>query len=365
MKFRPLGSSGIEASAVGLGTWAIGGWMWGGTDEKRSIDAIHAAIDEGINLIDTAPAYGFGKSEELVGKAICDRRNRVVLATKCGQRWDIERGEYLHTEPGGRRFYRYLHPESIRTEIEQSLQRLQTDYIDLYQTHWQDSTTPIEETMECLLQLKAEGKIRAIGVCNANLEQMDRYRAVGLLDADQERFNMLDQPARALAPTSANGSTSTRRIDRGQGPAPRQDPPEDSRKQALSEEHLPYLQKNKISFITYSSLAMGLLAGKIPHDRVYPDGHVRSVHPRFTRTNRKLVSEMLGHFSPIAGNHQLTLAQLAIGWTLRQEGVTHVLVGARDAKQARENAASADREFVDEEMSTIDHTLEQYRPQIV
>jgi len=353
MKFRLLGSSGIEASTVGLGTWAIGGWMWGGTDEKQSIDAIHAALDAGINLIDTAPAYGFGRSEELVGKAICDRRDRVVLATKCGQRWDVTKGEFLHTEPGGRRFYRYLHPEGIRTEIEQSLKRLQTDYIDLYQTHWQDSTTPIEETMECLLQLKAEGKIRAIGVCNADLEQIDRYRAVGLLDTDQELFNMLDQPTPALGP------------DRVLRPAPAQDLSEDTRKQVLCEEHLPYLQENNIAFIAYSSLAMGLLAGKIPHDRVYPNGHVRSIHPRFTRTKRKLVSEMLGHFTPIASEHRLTLAQLAIGWTLRQKGVTHVLVGARDAKQSRENAASADREFIDEELSIIDHTLEQYRPQIV
>ncbi len=341
MKYRPLGSSGIEASVVGLGTWAIGGWMWGGTDEKQSIDAIHAALDEGINLIDTAPAYGFGKSEELVGKAIYDRRDQVVLATKCGQRWDVAKGEYLHTEPGGRRFYRYLHPDSIRTEIEQSLKRLKTDYIDLYQTHWQESTTSIEDTMDCLLRLKAEGKIRAIGVCNANLEQIDRYLAVGPIDADQERFNMLDQPA------------------------PPQDPPEDPRKHVLSEEQIPYLQKNNIAFITYSSLAMGLLAGKIPHDRVYPNGHVRHIHPRFTRANRKLVSEMLGHFSPIAGSNKLTMAQVAIGWSLKQEGVTHVLVGARDSKQARENAASADREFYDEELSIIDHTLEQYRPQIV
>ncbi len=341
MRFRPLGSSGIEASVIGLGTWAIGGWMWGGTDEKQSIAAIHAALDGGINLIDTAPAYGFGRSEELVGKAIFDRRDRVVLATKCGQRWDVTDGEYLHTEPGGRRFYRYLHPDGIRTEIEQSLKRLKTDYIDLYQTHWQESTTSIEDTMECLLQLKAEGKIRAIGVCNANLEQIDRYRAVGPLDTDQERFNMLDQPTRVPEPVI------------------------DPLKQVLCEEHLVHLQKNNVAFITYSSLAMGLLAGKIPHDRVYPNGHVRHVHPRFTRTNRKLVSEMLGHFTPIAGTHKLTMAQVAIGWTLKQEGVTHVLVGARDSKQSRENAASADREFFEEELSVIDQTLDQYRPQIV
>jgi len=341
MRFRPLGTSGIEASVVGLGTWPIGGWMWGGTDDKRSIAAIHAALDGGINLIDTAPAYGFGKSEELVGKAISDRRDRVVLATKCGQRWDVSQGEYLHTEPGGRRFYRYLHPDGIREEIEQSLKRLKTDYIDLYQTHWQESSTPIEETMDCLLQLKAEGKIRAIGVCNANLKQIDRYRAIGPLDTDQERYNMLDQPA------------------------PLQEPTDDPRKQVLCESHLPFLQKNNIAFIAYSSLAMGILAGKIPPDRVYPDGHIRRFHPRFSTSNRKLVTEMLGHFTPIAGNHKLTLAQVTIGWTLRQKGVTHVLVGARNPNQARENAASSDREFVDEELSVIDHTLRQYRPQIV
>ena len=136
--------------------------MWGGTDEKRSIESLHASIDAGVNLIDTAPAYGFGISEEFIGKAIAGRRDKVLLATKCGLRWDDTKGMKFK-ERDGVTLYRYLGPESVRLELERSLKRLRVDYIDLYQTHWQDPTTPIPETMQTLLDLKNEGKIRAIG----------------------------------------------------------------------------------------------------------------------------------------------------------------------------------------------------------
>ncbi len=185
MRYRPLGQSGIEASVVALGAWAIGGWYWGGTDETQSIDAIHAALDAGINFIDTAPAYGLGRSETIVGKAIAGRRDQVVIATKCGVVWHTQEGK-PHIQQHNKQTYRYLGAESIRYEIEESLRRLQTDYIDLYQTHWQDPTTPIEETMEALLELKEQGKIRAIGVCNATADDMERYRKLGPLDSDQE-----------------------------------------------------------------------------------------------------------------------------------------------------------------------------------
>jgi methylglyoxal reductase len=340
MRYLPLGASGIDASVVGIGTWAIGGWMWGGADENQSINAIHASLDAGVNLIDTAPAYGFGAAEQVVGKAISDRRENVVLATKCGQRWDIEQGDFLHTEPGGRHFYRYLHPVGIREEIEQSLRRLKTDYIDLYQTHWQDSTTSIEETMDCLLQLKSEGKIRAIGVCNASLSQIEEYREVGLLDTDQERFNMLDQPVES------------------------QQPVDDPRKWRICVKQLPHLQANNIAFIAYSSLAMGLLTGKVKADQQFPEGHVRRLNPRFSSENRERATEMLSHFSPIAKAYNVTLAQLAIAWTLAQDGVTHVLAGARNSQQASENAASAGLDCRDE-FSEMDKILQRYRPQMI
>ncbi|MCL2349417.1 MAG: aldo/keto reductase, partial [Planctomycetaceae bacterium] len=179
MQYRTLGTTEIKTSVVGLGAWAIGGWMWGGTEEKDAMRAIDAAIDHGINLIDTAPMYGYGRSEEIIGKTIGSKREKVVLATKCGLRWDDKdwpEGEgVLHfygddkgvsSGKTGNRVYKYLRPDSIRWEVEQSLKRLKTDHIDLLQTHWQDETTPIAVTMEMLLRLKDEGKIRAIGVSN-------------------------------------------------------------------------------------------------------------------------------------------------------------------------------------------------------
>ena len=184
MRTRPLGKSKIEASVIGFGAWAVGGWTWGGADEQQSIRAIHAFLDAGGTLIDTAAVYGFGRSEEVVGKAIEGRRDRVVLATKCGMRWDLTdeqkrratkkftTTERTFARPGETNtnsfdVYVYSGEDGIRQEIERSLKRLKTDYIDLYQTHWQLDSTQIEERMLMLDALKKEGKILAIGVSNA------------------------------------------------------------------------------------------------------------------------------------------------------------------------------------------------------
>src|SRR5579864_4995578 len=185
MIYRSLGQSGITASVVAHGTWALGGWMWGGTDVRQSVRSIQTSLDAGVNFIDTAPAYGLGLSERIVGEAIRGRRDKVIISTKCGLVWHTTKGTYFVTLEGNR-IHRYLGPESIRYEVEHSLRRLETDYIDLYQTHWQDPTTPIEETMGTLLDLKKQGKIRAIGVSNCTVEQLRRYRAVGPVDAAQE-----------------------------------------------------------------------------------------------------------------------------------------------------------------------------------
>ena len=190
MIYRPLGQSGITASVVAHGTWAIGGWMWGGTDVQKSVRSIQASLDAGVNFIDTAPAYGLGLSERIVGEAIRGRRDKVILATKCGLVWHTAKGTFF-VDQNGTRIHRYLGAESIRYEVEQSLRRLETDYIDLYQTHWQDPTTPIEETMGTLLDLKKQGKIRAIGVSNCTLDQVRQYRSVGPVDTAQEQYSML------------------------------------------------------------------------------------------------------------------------------------------------------------------------------
>ena len=323
MKYRKLGKSGIEASVVGFGSWAIGGWMWGGIiDEREAIGAIHAAINSGMNLIDTAPMYGFGASEKTVGKAISDRRDKVVLATKCGLIWHEERGDFhcftdeKHPSKDGKfKISRCLAPDVIRYEVEESLKRLKTDYIDLLQTHWQDTTTPISETMETLLRLKEEGKIRAIGCCNADLNQIRHYDATGELDSDQELYSILDR-----------------------GP---------------EKEILPYTSQQNIAFLAYSSLGQGLLTGKIGPERVFNNGDQRNLKPRFSVKNRQRVQKMLESFRPVAEKHSVSLGQLAIGWTVSQKGCTHALVGARSATQVQENIAGGTITLDGEDLQTM------------
>ncbi len=325
MLYRQLGSSGINVSAVGLGTWAIGGWMWGGADDEKAVAAIQAALDHGINLIDTAPIYGFGRSEEIVGRAIHDRRDKVVLATKCGMIWDREEGEfYFHTNeegvtfrPSEKKVYKCLRPESIRNEVEQSLKRLQTTYIDLYQTHWQESTTPIADTMATLVKLKEEGKIRAIGVSNASLEQMKAY---GAIDSDQEKYSMMDR-----------GMEQDGRLD--------------------------FCRRQNIGVLAYSPLANGLLTGRIQPDRQFGSGDLRKGNRRFSPANIERVNGLLEQLRPMAERHGASIAQLVIAWTYAQPGLTCVLCGARDPRQAVENAEAGRIELsADEaaEMSRIE-----------
>ncbi len=303
MRYVPLGGSGIEASVVAFGAWAVGGWFWGGADDQESIAAIRQAIDAGITLIDTAPAYGLGHSERIVGEAVKGRRDQVVLATKCGLVWHTDKGTHFLDELG-KPIHRYLGPESIRYEVEQSLRRLQTDVIDLYQTHWQDPTTPIEETMATLLELKGEGKIRAIGVSNATVAQMDEYRAEGPLDSDQEKYSMLDR--------------------------------------GLEAEQLPYCKSNNIAMLAYSPLAQGLLTGKVSVERELAEDDLRALNPRFAPAGRERILAFLEKIRPVADTHGITLAQLAIAWALAQPGLTHALVGARSPEQALENAVAGD-----------------------
>jgi methylglyoxal reductase len=339
MKTRPLGKSGIEASVVAFGAWAIGGWTWGGADEQESIRAIHAFLDTGGSLIDTAPVYGFGRSEEVVGKAIADRRDRVVLATKCSMRWDLtdeqrrrafkkfSTTEVTYDRPGEESdesfdIYVYSGADGIREEIERSLRRLKTDVIDLYQTHWQDDATPIEERMGALESLKKEGKIRAIGVSNASPAQIDAYRQFGQLDSDQEKYSMLDRQVEAT--------------------------------------NLPKCAEENMAFLAYSPLAQGLLTGKIDPDRKYPDGDQRLHKERFKPDNVRKVHSMLERMQPIASRHKISFAQLTMAWTLAQRGCSHVLCGARNAQQAQDNAAAGSVELNDEELAQITAAVNSY-----
>lgn len=332
MHMRPLGQSGIEASVVAIGTWVMGGWMWGGADEQDSINAVHAALDAGINLLDTAPIYGFGHSELVVGKAIKDRRDKVVIATKCSMVINAPGGRSVGrstaagpNEHGHLEIKIYNNPESIKKEVELSLKRLQTDYIDLYQTHWQEQETPIEDTMGALAELKQQGKIRAIGVCNATPDEMDRYRSVTPLDSDQEQYSMIH---RKMEGGSFQGEDNL-------------------------PDQLGYCEQNNIAVLAYSPLVLGLLTGKVGPDREFPESDLRSKQKRFSVANRKKIANLLDGFRPIADKHNCSIAQLVIAWTVSQPGLTHALVGARTSEQATENAGAGRITLDDEDLKTM------------
>lgn len=318
---RSIGQSGIEASVVGLGTWAIGGWMWGGTDEAQSVAAIQASIDEGISLIDTAPAYGMGLSETIVGRAIKGRRDKVVLATKCGLVWHTDKGRHFFDQDG-KPVHRYLGAESIAHELEQSLKRLGTDYVDHYITHWQDPTTPISETMEALLRLKEQGKIRSIGASNVSADDLGAYVESGAIDAIQEEYSMVRRDIEGTL--------------------------------------LPIARANGVSVLSYSSLALGLLSGKVGPERVFAEDDQRQGNPRFSQGNRRKVALLTRAITPVAEAHGVSIAQLVIAWTVNQPGITFSFCGARDPAQARENAAAARLTLADDEIAFIGAMANQY-----
>ncbi len=315
---REIGRSGVRASAVGLGTWAIGGWMWGGTDEAESISAIHASLDAGITLIDTAPAYGLGRSEEIVGRALAGRRDRAVIATKCGLVWHTGKGRHFFDQDG-KPVHRYLGRDAIFYEIEESLRRLGTDYIDLYITHWQDPTTPIDETMRALEDLKTSGKIRAIGASNVSAPELEAYIATGGLDAIQERFSMIDRE--------------------------------------IESELLPLTQSNGISTLSYSSLALGLLSGTVGPERIFSGDDQRRDNPRFSVSNRDKAQAFARTIRPIADRHNASIAQVVIAWTLTQPGVTFALCGARNPTQALDNARAGTIRLDGDDRSAIEAAI--------
>ena len=223
----------LPVSRVGLGTWAIGGWMWGGSDDNRAIRTIQAAVDQGITLIDTAPVYGFGRSEELVGRALeaDGRRDRAIIATKCGLEWRDGK------------VYRNSSPRRIRQEVEDSLRRLRTDRIDLYQVHWPDPTVPIQETAATLRQLRREGKIHAIGVSNYTVEQMKVFRDIAPIHTVQPPYNLFER--------------------------------------AAEDEILPYAVDHGIAVLAYGALCRGLLAGSITATTKFAGDDLRRTDPKF------------------------------------------------------------------------------------
>lgn len=324
MKYRKLGNTDLNLSVVTFGAWAAGGWMWGGTERKDSISAIQAAYDNGVTSIDTAPIYGQGTSEEIVGEAIKDiPRDKVQLLTKYGMRWDLAKGDFAaHSKNNAGKdidIYKYAGKESIIKECEDSLRRLGTDYIDLYQIHWPDSTTPIQESMEAVDQLIRDGKVRHAGVCNYNTEQMAEAEKYVSLASNQVPYSMV--------------------------------------KREIENEVIPYCLEHQKGILAYSPMERGLLTGKLKPGHQFAPGDHRASNPYFKDVNLTRANDLLQSIKPIADAKGLTLGQLVILWTLEQPGITITLVGARNEAQAVQNAKAIDKTLDESEIAAITEKL--------
>jgi aryl-alcohol dehydrogenase-like predicted oxidoreductase len=325
MEYRKLGESDLAVSAITFGAWAAGGWMWGGTERQGAIDAIRASYDLGVTSIDTAPIYGQGTSEEIVGEAIKGiPRDKVQILTKYGMRWDLTKGDFAFKSQDNDGnpidVYKYSGKESIIKECEDSLKRLGTDYIDLYQIHWPDVTTPIDETMEAVQQLIQQGKVRQAGVSNYNVDQMKQAEKVLKLASNQVPFSM---------------------INRG-----------------IEDELVPYCLENKKSILAYSPMERGLLTGKIKPGHQFAEGDHRAGYRFFKEENIQRTDDLLQKIQPLANSKNATLSQLVIRWTIEQPGITVALVGARNAQQAIQNAKAIDVQLSAEEINFINQQLE-------
>lgn len=324
MQFRKLGHSDLEISVVTFGAWAAGGWMWGGTERSEAVKAIQASYDVGVTSIDTAPVYGQGLSEEIVGEAIKELpRDKVQILTKYGMRWDLAKGDLaMHsTDNDGNEIdiYKYAAKDSIIKECEDSLKRLGTDYIDLYQIHWHDKTTPIEETMEAVSLLIKQGKVRYAGVCNYDANLLREAAKYINLVSDQVPYSMV--------------------------------------KRGIEKETVPYCLENNKSILAYSPLERGLLTGKMkPGYKFGADDHRAGIY-FYKDENLKRVDAFLNKVKPLADEKQASLGQLVIRWTVEQPGITIALVGARDAEQAIQNAKAMDIELTQEELNFITNEL--------
>jgi aryl-alcohol dehydrogenase-like predicted oxidoreductase len=285
MEFAAIPGTPIEVSRIALGTWAIGGWMWGGTDEAESIATIRAALERGINTIDTAPVYGFGRSEEIVGKALAqgNLRSRVIIATKVGLQW------------ADGKVFRNAGKARILAEVEASLRRLRCDHLDVYQVHWPDPLVPIEETAETMRSLFEQGKIRAIGVSNFSVEQMDRFRRVAPLHVVQPPYNVFER--------------------------------------GIEGDVLPYCLAHGIATFGYGALCRGLLSGRMRADSRFDGDDLRRTDPKFRPPRFANYVKAADALDQLARRRfDKRLIHLAVRWVLDQ-GTTVALWGARHPAQ--------------------------------
>ena len=316
MRTRKLGYTDLRLTTMGLGTWAIGGggwqWGWGPQDDAESIAALQRGLDLGINWIDTAAAYGLGRAEEVVGRAIAGRRGEVIVATKCGLVWD----------EGSTEVYGRLTAESVRAECEASLRRLNVDVIDLYQIHWPIDEEHLEEAWSTIADLIQEGKVRYAGVSNFSVAQLKRIQPIHPLASLQPPYSMLER--------------------------------------GIEEELLPYCAANDIGLVIYSPMQTGLLTGKYTKERIasLPNEDWRKDrNPHFQEPALSANLALVEKLRPIAERNGRTLAQLAIAWVLRRPEVTAAIVGSRRPSQIEGTAPAGDWTLSAEDIAEIDALL--------
>lgn len=324
MEYRKLGNSQLELSTITYGAFAIGGNMWGGNEKKDSIDSVRASIDHGVTTIDTAPFYGFGLSEEMIGEAIKSYdRSKVQLLTKFGLVWDGSnngKGDFFFdADDNGKKVpvFKYSSKENVIKEIEESLKRLQTDYIDLLQIHWPDSTTPISETMEAVETLIQQGKIRAFGVSNYNVSQIQEAQKTVQIASNQVAYSMLNK--------------------------------------SIETDLLPFTITENIGIIAYSPMERGLLTGKY-----FTDGKLKENDHRngyFGKFDLQQVKTLVEELSSLANSKHISISQLVLRWTTLQKGISIVLAGARNAEQAISNAKAMDFDLSASELDFINQAI--------
>ena len=324
MEYRKIGNTDLELSVITFGAWAAGGWMWGGTERNEAIEAIQKSFDEGVTSIDTAPIYGQGDSEDIVAEAIAPLgRDKVQLVTKFGMRWDLAKGTLAMKSKNNQGqdidIYKYAGRESIIKECEDSLRRLKTDYIDLYQIHWPDVTTPIQETFETVAELIQQGKVRYAGVCNYTAEQVAEASKYVNIVSDQVPYSMV--------------------------------------KRDIEQELVPYVLDHGKSILAYSPLERGLLTGKMQPGHVFAEGDHRASVYFYKDENLKRVNEVLDKLRPMAEDKGATLAQLVLRWTVEQPGITIALAGARNAEQSVANAKAVNVKLTQDEVAFINTLL--------
>jgi aryl-alcohol dehydrogenase-like predicted oxidoreductase len=327
MEYRTLGKSDVKVSELAFGAWAIGGWMWGGADSKEAIRAIETAIDNGMTTIDTAAVYGFGLSEELTGKAIKGKRSKVQILTKFGLTWIEKKGEFYFSSQDNEgkdvSIYRYSSKEKVLNDCDQSLRRLGTDYIDLYQIHWADPTTPVSETMEALDILIKKGKIRAGAVCNYSVELMEEAEKTFPIASNQVPYSMVNR--------------------------------------AIEKDIIPHCIEKNRGILAYSPLQRGLLTGKISKDYKFNTGDSRPATIFYKEPNLSRIILLTDSLKEIAKDQKVTLSQLVLNWTIQQPGISCTLAGARNAAQVLENVKATWFHLTNDEVKSINDLLADFK----